>query len=131
MSNGKLVLFPREFSGDPETCVCGRVVLLRGPVEVAPRDAVCATKGTGRRQKGKGKSKDSEHTKKFEVHLLGGAACADILFMDAWGDVAEQASRIMQSGKVYRISGGKVISTTPRFSTSRLPYHMRIHPPRV
>ena len=64
MAGSKFVLSPAEFSGEPNTCVCGRVVLMRGPITL--NDAQ-PSKGKG---KGSGKKKEAVH--KLEVHLLGG-----------------------------------------------------------
>ena len=110
--HGKLALSPREFSGDPGTCVCGRVVIMRGPVEVRSRTVT---------------------TTALEVHLLGGDTAGDVLFLDAadfpWGPVADEVRRTMELGKVYWISGGVVYNYRALHSTSRLSYHLRVKPP--
>ncbi len=125
MADGKLALSPREFSGDPATCVCGRVVVLRGPVEVSTREAASGKSKAAGRSKGK----ELSLGKKIEVHLLGGNTLVDVLFLDAWADAADQAKDAMELGKVYRISGGTVVGQTPKYSTSRLTYFMRVKPP--
>ena len=125
MADSKLALSPREFSGDPATCVCGRVVIMRGPVEVGARDGA---KGKGKTA-GKGKGKEKSPGRKIEVHLLGGETVGDVLFLDGWADAADQVQGAMELGKVYRVSGGTVVSQTPKYSTSRLSYFLRIKPP--
>ena len=140
MSASKLVLYPQEFKGEPGTCVCGRVVLVRGPFELgikndlgmsqSPRRTLPAS--PGRSQKGRGKrstNAESEVRKKIELHLLGGETSADILFLEAWGDAAVQVERNMHLGKVYVISGATVVTKTPPFSTSRLTYFLRVFGP--
>eukprot|EP00959_Pyramimonas_sp_CCMP1952_P191191 3997899-Pyramimonas_sp.AAC.1 len=67
MADSKLALSPREFSGDPATCVFGRVVIKRGPVEVGNQ---ADGKGKGK-AKGKRAGKDREPGRKIEVHMLG------------------------------------------------------------
>ena len=117
----RLDLAPSEYSGEANACVCGRVVLMRGPVNLS------TARG------GKGKTKGSNQTKdavdKLEVHLLGGQTPADILFMDCWSDLASQVKTKLELHSVYRISGVKVIHQTPRNSTSRLPYFIRVQSP--
>ena len=63
------------------------------------------------------------------MHLLGGDTVGDVLFLGAWRDTAEQVRRAMELGKVYRVSGGSVVRQSPKYSTSRLPYFLRVVPP--
>lgn len=129
MADSKLALSPREFSGDPATCVYGRVVIVRGPVELGNQEKA---KGKGKakgKNKGQEKGKDKGPGTKIEVHLLGGDTAGDVLFIDAWADAAGQVSRALELGKVYRISGGTVVNQTPKYSTSRLSYFLRVKPP--
>ena len=109
--DGKLALSPREFSGTPGTCVCGRVVILRGPVQYLGRSV-----------------------RALEIHLLGNGTNGDVLFlcavMERWQDVfADQVRRAMELGKVYSISGGVLVNRQPLNSTSRMPYFLKITPP--
>ena len=118
-----MILCPHEFRGDRGTSVCGRVVLVRGPVDIGIKDHLGIAKSPVRNSQGKGKkSNGSEGRKKFEVHLLGGKTHGDILFLEAWGDAAVQVERQMTLGKVYCISGATVVTKAPPFSTSRLTY---------
>ena len=91
MSASKLVLYPQEFRGEPRTCVCGRVVLVRGPFELGTKEDIGMSQSPrrtlppspGRSQKGRGKrstKNESEVRKKIDWHLLGGETSADILF---------------------------------------------------
>ena len=123
-----LALSPSEYSGDTATCVCGRVVIKRGPFDLGTGASghgkgKKGTSGRGKEKKGGGPSR------KLEVHVLGGTSVGDVLFVDAWGDVAERTARAMEVGKVYRLSGGKVVYQSPRHSTSSLPYFFRVVAP--
>ena len=110
--DGKLALSPREFSGRPGTCVCGRVVILRGPVQ-----------------------REGRATTALEVHLLGGDTADDVLFLYAImemgmsDDIAEEFVRAMELGKVYSISGGALMDQRPLNSTSRMSYFLKLTPP--
>ena len=121
MSVNKLVLSPAEFSGEPNTFVCGRVVLMRGPFLLTD-----ANPGNSQK-KGSGKKKDN--VQKLEVHLLGGPTVGDVLFLDAWSDAALQLKKKLELQGVYRIGGAKVVNQTPRNSTSRLTYFIRAQAP--
>ena len=129
MAASRLALSPREYDGDPATCVYGRVVMVRGPVVVGSQEAAQSKGKSKTKAKGSGKSKDKGLAQKIEVHLLGGDTVGDVLFLDAWRDTAEQVRRAMELGKVYRVSGGSVVRQSPKYSTSRLPYFLRVVPP--
>ena len=140
------LLAPSEFSGDAGTCVVGRVVILRGPVDV--RRATGDTGGVGSqasqgvgvgsqgsqgvpkglsrgKQLGKRQVKDDGPMMKTEVHFLGGESMGEVLYMEAWGDAAAQVSSLLERGKVYRVQGARIMPQMPRFSTSRLDYYLR------
>ena len=117
-----LWLPPSEFLGDPGTCVVGRVVILRGPVDVRRATAVTesvgsqasqgAAKGLSRgKQRGKRQVRDDGPQMKTEVHFLGGASMGEVPYMDAWGDAAAQVSSLLRLDKVYRVQGAKVTTT--------------------
>jgi hypothetical protein len=131
-----VTLSPSEYQGDPNTCVAGRVVILRGPVELRPQENVAASasqpaaaKGSSKGKKNKGgkakKGTTPEVRVKSELHLLGGASAAEILFGDAWAGNANDLPNHIELGKVYRIAGSKYIAKPPEYSTSRLPYFIR------
>ena len=127
-----LLLSPTEYSGDPTTCVCGRVVIRRGPFDINRREDGRASgkKGNpGHCGKGKGGKRAEGPLRKMEFHLQGGATGATVLYVDAWGAAAEEVARTMSEGVVYRISGGKVINQSPQYSTSRLSYFLRVVAP--
>jgi len=46
MATEQLLLAPAEYSGEHGTCVCGRVVILRGPVVMQERDAAKGGEGS-------------------------------------------------------------------------------------
>ena len=130
------LLAPSEFSGDAGTCVVGRVVILRGPVDVrratgdtggvGSQASQGAAKGLSRgKQRGKRQVRDDGPQMKTEVHFLGGASMGEVLYMEAWGDVAAQVSSLLELGKVYRVPGARLMLQMPRLSTSRLDYYLR------
>ena len=130
------LLAPSEFSGDAGTCVVGRVVILRGPVDVRRATAVTggvgsqasqgAAKGLSRgKQLGRRQVKDHGPQMKTEVHFLGGESKGEVFYMEAWGDAAAQVSSLLERGKVYRVQGARIMPQMPRFSTSRLDYYLR------
>ena len=127
-----VTLPPSEFLGDPNTCVAGRVVILRGPIQLRPRAESAqstATKGGAKGKKGKKgkatKSTEPEERVKTEIHILGGNSAAEILFGDAWAANATELPNNMELGKVYRVLGAKYIAKPPEYSTSRLAYFIR------
>jgi len=129
MATEQLLLAPTEYSGEHGTCVCGRVVILRGPVVMQDRDAAQGGGGAGKGvAKGK-KGRPQGPLQKTEVHLLGGTSKGEVLFMDAWGDAASQLKAAVELEGVYCISGARVVQETPRYSTSKLPYFLRVVPP--
>ena len=76
-----VLLSPSEYTGEPQTCVVGRVVLLRGPFEIGGAGgrgaaASLSQPASAGRGKGKGKSKGrnrEEPQLKCEVHLIRNA----------------------------------------------------------
>ena len=138
-----MTLAPSEYTGEPGTCVCGRVVLRRGPFKLDERreeeqtqnsQQGKASKGKEKGKKGKGetkagKEKQPQEQLKMEVHLLGGQTRDEILFIDGWADGATQMGQTLVDKRVYRICGARKIDNTPKYSTSSLPYFLRVIPP--
>ena len=135
-----MTLRPSEYSGEVGTCVCGRAVIQRGPFTLEQRrdDQAAQQKGStggkgkskGKKDKGKkGKDKQQEEQLKMEVHLLGGQGLDEVLFLDGWADAATQMGQTFKDKHVYRICGARKIDETPKYSTSTLPYFLRIVPP--
>ena len=126
---------PSEFTGEAGTCVFGRCVLIRGPFKPEHRNDDQTAAASSKRQ---GKGKDGKKGKKgeawldslkTEVHILGGTGIDDVLFLEGWADGAKQLAGTMKRGQVYRIAGAKNVDSKPRYSTSRLPFFLRIVPP--
>ena len=116
MAAQDLVLPPSEYSGEPNTWVGGRVVLSR----------ITRVQQT-RKGKAKGKGKPApEETNKCEVHILGGANMSEMLFVDGWAEAAQAFVNICVRGLLVKIKNPKVIFQRPQYSTSRLPYYIRI-----
>ena len=132
-----LLLAPSEYTGEPKTGVVGRVVLFRGPIDIggaggrvaAASSSPPASAGRGRgKAKGRAKIRDGPQ-QKCEVHLLGGETLGEVLYVEAWADVARELKDCMEIGKVYCISGAQYVTQKPRYSTSRLPYFLRVQGP--
>lgn len=136
-------LSPSQYQGEAKTCVVGRVVHRRPPFDVREKSrlreesqqpsksAKTAPKGGKANKKGKNSRKDNgtEPLMKFEFHLLGGEGLDEVLYAEAWGDVADAVARLMQDTKVYRIANAKIVPQAPLYSTSRLRYYLRIEGP--
>ena len=116
-----MALAPPHYEGDPDSCVVGRLVILRGPFEVARRNT------TG--GKGKGKAQQAASTPKTEAHFLGGPTASDILYVEAWAEAAGDFANAVRLGGVYCISGGEIVSAAPQYSTSCLHYYIKVKPP--
>ena len=138
MEPQNVALAPTEFEGAPGTCVVGRCVIKRGPISVKRNEdkpeatsANATASSKGKTKKGKGKAAKQAKGKegevlKTEVHLLGGKTADEILFVDAWADNARELDSRMTLTKIYRVAGGKYIGRAPEYSTSRLPYFIRL-----
>lgn len=134
-----VTLAPSEYQGEPNTCVVGRVVIMRGPISLRRRlDSLASqpaatqessAKGKGKGKKGKGskqkKGNADEDRVKSEIHLLGGDTADEVLFGDAWAQNARDLVGQLELGKVYRIAGAKYVAKPPEYSTSRLTYFIR------
>ena len=133
--NGLMALAPSEYEGEIGTCVVGRVVLKRGPFQLeSDVKGTTAKPGKAKGKSGKNTGKTTQQNReqtnmKTEIHILGGTRLSDVLYIDGWADGAQQLANAMQEGNVYRISGAKMIDTAPRYSTSPLPYYLRVVPP--
>jgi hypothetical protein len=127
-----MTLAPSEYTGEAGTCVCGRVVLSRGPFkpETHTHNSQAGTQsGKAKGKKGKKGDGAPRDTTKTEIHILGGTTVDEVLFIDGWADGANQLAQAMERGRVYRIVDAKKIDDSPRYSTSRLPYFLRFVPP--
>ena len=110
-----MILPPSEFSGEPGTWVAGRVVCVRR--------TTLLQKNKGKKGKGKGADQPTE---KCEVHLLGGDSTSEVLYVEAWGEAAAAYHTLSPKGRLQKLQNAKVISQRPLFSSSRLPYFLRI-----
>ena len=127
-----MTLAPSEYTGESGTCVCGRVVGVRGPFQPERRDQESqadSSKGKGKGKKGKNQGQTGQDRLKTEIHILGGHAIDEVLFIEGWADGARQLAEALPRGGVYRIADAKKVEATPRFSTSRLSYYLRFVPP--
>ena len=116
-----LVLPPSDYAGDPGTAVGGRVVLVR------KTSIKGGGKGAG---KGGGRGKGaSQETAKCEVHLLGGQDMSEMVFVEAWGEAAAAFQGLAQRGRLLVIERAQVVAKRPQYSTSKLPYYLRVQGP--
>ena len=115
----ELILPPSEFSGESGTAVGGRVVLVR----------MTKVKGKGGgRGKGRGKPLGEERDK-CEVHLMGGQGMSEVLYVEAWSEAAGSLGAVAVFGRLLRIEKAQVVPQRPQYSTSRLPYYLRLVSP--
>ncbi len=117
------LLKPSEYRGEPGTAVVGRIVIRR-VTTITP-----STRSGGGTPKGrKGKGKERGPVTKVEIHISGSSSVGDILYAEAWGDAAE-AVKGHDRGKCVSIQNAEVVHSEPKFSTSRLPYYLKIKGP--
>ena len=122
----QLLLAPSEFAGEANTCVCGRVVVMRGPVTLTGHGNDQSQRPRRSSKSGcKGGTKQKPPPIKLEVHILGGDSAGEVLFLEAWGDAANQLKNRIKVSGIYSFSGVKIVHQLPRYSTSRLPYFIR------
>ena len=116
-----MLLAPPYYEGDVDSCVVGRLVLLRGPFQIERK------KTAGGR--GRGKGAQCTAILKTEAHFLGGPTVSELLYVEAWGEAATDFAKAVRIGGGYCISGGDVVSAAPQYSTSRLHYYMKVKAP--
>ena len=117
------LLKPSEYRGEGGTAVAGRVVIRR-VLTIQPK----AGPGGGTPKGRKGKGKDRGPVTKVELHISGSSSIGDILYVEAWGDAAE-AIQVYVRGKCVSIQNAEVVHSEPKFSTSKLPYYLKIKGP--
>ena len=108
----QLLLAPSEFAGESNTCVCGRVVVMRGPVtfgEIGDGSDLSARPRRSSKSGCKDGTKAKPPSIKLEVHILGGDSAGEVLFLDAWGDAANQLNDRIRVSGIYSFSGVKVL----------------------
>ncbi|CAJ1348873.1 unnamed protein product [Effrenium voratum] len=97
------------------TAVAGRVVMLTEQeikCKASAANAAAPKQGKG----GKGKKTPDSATLKLEVHLAGAESVNEVLYVEAWGE----------QGDLISIAGATHIPAGQNYSTSRLPYHLRV-----
>ena len=114
-------LKPSEFQGEPGTAVVGRLVIKRDQT-IKPK-AGARPKGA---KAGKGIPAD---TYKLELHLCGGPSIGEVLYAEAWGESAKAFFSRFERGQILSIQGAEVVNAPPKFSTSRLPYFLKLKAP--
>ena len=134
MAENKFLVAPSEYTG--EGWLTGRVVLLRvvDLALVGSRDGGSQTQAGRGKGKGKGKAPREGERLKCEVHLLGGKTRGEVVFCEAWGEAAGRLHTLAKSceteGKLLSLSNVKIVRQYNQYSTSRLPYYVRLVAPK-
>ena len=122
-----ILLRPSEYQGATGTAVAGRIVILAlQEVESRAKQTAAAAPSRGRGGKGaKGKT-DATPTAKLEMHISGTDSTAEVLYVEAWAEMATQLAAKFKEGDLIAIAGGTVISASQPYSTSKLLYYLRL-----
>ena len=114
------LLRPSEYRGEAGTAVAGRIVIKR--MQTMKLKEPEEGKGTA-----KGKAKGE--TAKVEIRISGGDSVAEVLYAEAWAEAAVTLNRSWNLEQCVMIQDAEVVQSGPTYSTSRLPYYLRIKPP--
>ncbi|CAJ1390115.1 unnamed protein product [Effrenium voratum] len=120
-----LLLKPSEYTGQKGTAVAGRVVMLTEQeikCKASAANAAAPKQGKG----GKGKKTPDSATLKLEIHLAGAESVNEVLYVEAWGEQAGHLKQKLAQGDLISIAGATHIPAGQNYSTSRLPYHLRV-----
>ena len=120
-----LLLNPSEYTGQKGTAVAGRVVMLTEQeikCKASAANAAAPKQGKG----GKGKKTPDSATLKLEIHLAGAESVNEVLYVEAWGEQAGHLKQKLAQGDLISIAGATHIPAGQNYSTSRLPYHLRV-----
>eukprot|EP00435_Cladocopium_sp_Y103_P054195 s3399_g17.t1 len=125
-SMAAVCLKPSEYHGDQNTAVVGRIVILKHQEIPQKKSVAAAAVPVGGRKgkvaaaavpvggrKGKGgkagkKSAEPQTLRKLEAHLAATEALSEVLFVEAWGEVADQLAQKCKIGDLVAIQGGEV-----------------------
>ena len=118
-----LLLKPSEYKGTENTAVAGRVVMVSE--HELSSSKLAATQSESIEGRGKG-SAAADVSKKVEVHLAGVDLVSEVVYVEAWGDHAEQLAQHCRVGDIVSIAGVTFIPSQHLFTASRLPYHLRV-----
>jgi hypothetical protein len=123
-----VLLKPSEYQGAQGTAVAGRIVICSTQeVESRSKTSSPAAPSKGKGGKGKaGKATLTSSSAKIELHLSGTESASEVLYVEAWGELAQQVQKKCQVGDLVTISGGTIISAAQQYSTSKLHYHLRL-----
>ncbi|CAJ1351727.1 unnamed protein product, partial [Effrenium voratum] len=75
---------------------------------------------------GKGKKTPDSATLKLAIHLAGAESVNEVLYVEAWGEQAGHLKQKLAQGDLISIAGATHIPAGQNYSTSRLPYHLRV-----
>ena len=118
-----VLLKPSEFQGAAQTAVAGRVVICTLQ-DVKAKEKTLSTPSKGKTGR-KGKAKPATNTK-LELHVSATESPSEVLYVEAWGELAEQVAKKCTEGALISIAGGEIQHAAQQFSTSRLHYHLRL-----
>ena len=122
-----LSLKPSEYGGLKGTAVAGRVVIMvEQEVKSKAASAAAATPSKGKGKKSSKASSQPPSSTKLEMHIAGADSVNEVVYVEAWGEQATQLGLRCKVGDLIALTGATVISTAQMYSTSRLPYHLRV-----
>ncbi|CAE7440463.1 unnamed protein product [Symbiodinium sp. CCMP2592] len=122
-----LLLKPSEYQGLNGTAVAGRVVIMTTntvPIKQRVSPAAAPSKGKGKTKANK--EAQQQTSQKTELRLAGSDSVNEVVFIDAWADASDRICERCKVGDLISITGASVLPTPQPWSTSRLPYHLRI-----
>ena len=91
------------------------------------KEAAAFAPAKGRGGKGEqAKTAPSGPSTKLELHLSATDSTSEVLYVEAWAEIAERLSARCQVGDVISLAGGTVINNVQTYSTSKLHYYIRL-----
>ena len=127
--SGPVLLKPSEYQGAQGTAVAGRIVICNVQ-EVEPRSKAHSAAAPAKGRGGKGKPAKAPHASgastKIELHLSGTESASEVLYIEAWGELAQQVQQKCQVGDLITLVGGTIIHAAQPYSTSKLHYYLRL-----
>ena len=123
-----VLLKPSEYQGANGTAVAGRIVICsKQSIEPRGKQAAASAPAKGRGGKGKqGKTATSGPSTKLELHLSATDSTSEVLYVEAWAEIAERLSARCRVGDIVSLAGGTVINNVQTYSTSKLHYYLRL-----
>ena len=126
-----MLLKPSEYQGAQSTAVAGRVVICNIQDNIVKKESKTSTSAAGpvKGKGGKGKANkglQSQPSFKIELHLSGTDSAQEVLYVEAWGLLAEEVAKKVGVNDLISITGGSIVHAAQPFSTSKLHYHLKL-----